>query len=83
MILTGRRIDAEEGLRAGLVTRLVSEDELLPHAIEAAGKLAALDAAAFRFAKQGLRTMGHRTLEDDLQFEAQACLSLLARDTRR
>ena len=83
MILTGRRIDAEEGLRAGLVTRLVSESELLPHAIEAAGELAALDAAAFRFAKQGLRTMGYRTLEDDLQFEAQACLSLLARDTRR
>lgn len=83
MILTGRRVDAEEGMRSGLITRLVSADELLPRAIEAAAQLAALDADAFRFAKRGLRMMGQRTLEDDLQFEAHACLSLLTRDSRR
>jgi enoyl-CoA hydratase len=83
MILTGRRVDAEEGMRSGLITRLVSADELLPRAIEAAAQLAALDAAALRFAKCGLRTMGNRTIEDDLQFEAHACLSLLTRASRR
>lgn len=82
MILTGRRVDAEEGMRSGLITRLVSADELLPRAVEAAAQLAALDPAAFRFAKRGLRMMGHCTVEDGLQFEAQACLSLLTRDRR-
>jgi enoyl-CoA hydratase/carnithine racemase len=80
MILTGRRVEAEEALRAGLVTRLVSTEDLLPHAVEAAAQLAALDATAFRFARRGLRTMSHRTVEEDLQFETQACLSLLTRE---
>lgn len=83
MILTGRRIDADEALRVGLVTRLVPPDELLTRAIEVAAKLAALDPVALGFAKQGLRTLAGRPLEDVLQFEADACVTLLTRDTHR
>jgi|SoiMethySBSTD1v2_1073268.scaffolds.fasta_scaffold42608_2 enoyl-CoA hydratase/carnithine racemase len=83
MILTGRRIDAEEALRAGLVTRLTPVDELLPRAIEAAVQLAALDTCALAFAKEGLRMAGGGTLEEGLQFETSACLTLLTRGTAR
>jgi crotonobetainyl-CoA hydratase len=41
MLLTGRRMDAAEGLRWGLIARVVPADELLASALELAGAIAA------------------------------------------
>jgi enoyl-CoA hydratase len=39
ILLTGRTIDADEALRMGLVSRVVSDDELLPTALETAARM--------------------------------------------
>jgi len=80
MILTGRRVEAAEALRVGLVSRVVQPDQLLPAAIEAASALAQLDADALRFAREGLRRSSAMDLEAALAFEADACRRLLGRD---
>lgn len=77
MILTGRRVDASEAQRAGLVSRVVPADQLLPAAIEAAAALARLDAAALDLVRHGLRHSDAMDLEAALAFEADACRRLL------
>lgn len=56
MILTGRFIDAEEALGIGLVTSIVPAAELLDHAREVAGTIAAKGPLAVRLAKLVVRT---------------------------
>jgi enoyl-CoA hydratase/carnithine racemase len=77
MILTGRRFDADEALRAGLISRIVPADELLTQAIAIAMQLSHLDRTAFNYAREGLRTQGAGSLEDALQFESRACIDLI------
>jgi enoyl-CoA hydratase/carnithine racemase len=48
LILTGRRLDAEEAARLGLVTRVVGPGEALREALGLAGTIAAHPAAAVR-----------------------------------
>jgi enoyl-CoA hydratase/carnithine racemase len=40
LILTGDRIDAETALRAGIVSRMVAQDELMPTAMKIAIRIA-------------------------------------------
>ena len=39
LLLTGRRVDADEALRMGLVSRVVPDDEVLPTALEMAARM--------------------------------------------
>ena len=39
MLLTGRRIDADEALRMGLVSRVIADAELMPEALEIAARM--------------------------------------------
>jgi 2-(1,2-epoxy-1,2-dihydrophenyl)acetyl-CoA isomerase len=77
MILTGRRVDVDEALRAGLVSRIVPGEDLLAQAIAIAMQLSNLDRIALGYAREGLRTLGGGSLEDALQFESRACVDLL------
>jgi enoyl-CoA hydratase len=53
-MLTGRRVDAEEALRIGLVADVVEGDQLGERAVEAAGQIAALAPWGVRLTKRGM-----------------------------
>jgi crotonobetainyl-CoA hydratase len=55
MILTGTPIDAERALRIGLVNQVVEPDQVLPAALELAGRIAANGPLAVQASKQLVR----------------------------
>jgi enoyl-CoA hydratase/carnithine racemase len=54
LMLTGRRFDAEEALRIGLLADVVEQDALPGRALEAAAQIAALAPWGVRLTKQGM-----------------------------
>ena len=54
MMLTGRRVSAEEAERIGLVAGVVEADELMPRALEAADQIAAWAPWGIRLTKRGM-----------------------------
>jgi enoyl-CoA hydratase/carnithine racemase len=56
LMLTGRRVAAEEALRIGLVTDVVPDDELADRALKAASEIAELAPWGVRLTKQGMWT---------------------------
>jgi 2-(1,2-epoxy-1,2-dihydrophenyl)acetyl-CoA isomerase len=66
MILTGDAITADEALACGLVSRVVSADELLTTARQLADRITANPAPATRLAKRLLREGQHQRLHDVL-----------------
>jgi enoyl-CoA hydratase len=52
LLLTGRRIDAEEALRMGLVSRVLPEEDLLPTALEMAARMAEYSQYALQMTKE-------------------------------
>src|SRR5204862_4508575 len=54
LMLTGRRVSAEEALRIGLVADVVAADALLDRALEAAEQIAAWAPWGIRLTKQGM-----------------------------
>ena len=55
MMLTGRRVDAEEAQRIGLVNRVVPADELLAEAVKTARSIAANSPFGVMLTKEGLQ----------------------------
>ncbi len=56
LMLTGRRIDAGEAERIGLLAAVLDDDQLVGHAVESAEAIAALAPWAVRLTKQGMWT---------------------------
>jgi enoyl-CoA hydratase/carnithine racemase len=54
LMLTGRRLDAEEALRIGLVADVLAGEALLEHAVAAAEQIAALAPWGVRLTKRGM-----------------------------
>jgi enoyl-CoA hydratase len=54
LMLTGRRLDAEEALRIGLVADVLEEERLLERALEAAEQIATLAPWGVRLTKRGI-----------------------------
>ena len=75
LILTGRRIGAEEALRIGLVNQVVPQSELMPTALERAGQIARNSPLAVRSAKQLMRRAFDEPLERGLLAEIDAFAS--------
>ena len=72
LLFTGRRVDADEALRIGLVNGVLAPEDLLDGALKVAGQIAANGPVAVRLTVAGLRNGAHRSLDAALQYEALA-----------
>ena len=72
LILTGRRVDAAEAYRLGLVDRLTPAGESIPEALALATLIAERSPIAVRAARQAMRAGGDVALADGLELEDAA-----------
>jgi len=79
LVITGRRIDAEEALRIGLVNEIVPRGQALLRAQELAREIAALPQGAIRSDKESIMRGVGRTLEERLRIEAEMTISMFMR----
>jgi enoyl-CoA hydratase/carnithine racemase len=83
MMLTGERMDAQEALRAGLVTRLLPPGEkCFGEAVEFVQRIAQRPPMATRFAKQAARNGLELPLSDGLRLERELFVRLLGTEDR-
>jgi enoyl-CoA hydratase len=69
MHLTGRMMDAAEALQAGLVARVVPDDQVLPQAMEAARVIAGYSRPAVRLIREAIGRAEEVSLAEGLLFE--------------
>jgi len=74
MILTGRRIDAAEALRIGLVTHVYPKDQLMDEANKLAGEIAKLNPRVVQGAKRAANLWMTTPLDVGLRMETDICL---------
>jgi enoyl-CoA hydratase len=72
LLLTGRRVDADEALRLGLVNGVYPAAELVEKAIGVAEQIAGNGPIAVRLTVAGLRAGVPRSLDEALAYEALA-----------
>ncbi|UHS57978.1 enoyl-CoA hydratase [Agrobacterium vaccinii] len=83
LVLTGRKMDAAEAERAGLVSRVVPQDRLLDEAVEAAGVIASLSRASVLMAKESVNRSFEGSLSEGLRFERRLFQSLFATEDQK
>ena len=69
MMYTGRRVTADEALRAGIVDQVVPDDQVLLTAMAMAEEIAEKSPPAIRLAKIGLNRSEWMTLKEGYEFE--------------
>jgi enoyl-CoA hydratase/carnithine racemase len=79
LIITGRRIDAREAERIGLVSEVVPRGQALERATALAHEIAGLPQGAIRSDKETLLRGPGRTLEERLRIEAEMVISMFMR----
>ena len=83
MCLTGRMMDADEAERAGLVSRVVPQDELMPTALEAASKIAAQSQPIAMMTKETLNAAFEMPLAQGLKFERRLFQSMFTTEDQK
>ena len=79
LAITGRRFDAQEALRIGLITEVVPQEKLMDRIRELAESICELPQGAIRSDKEAIiRGIGH-PLEEALRIEAEKAISMLMR----
>lgn len=81
VLLTGRRFDAAEALRLGLVTQVVPSERLAAETAALARELAALDPRAVRAVRQAVREGADLPVEAGLRLEARLAAGLRPQET--
>src|SRR6185295_19095245 len=79
MIITGRRVGADEAERIGLANEVVPEGKALERAQELAKEIAELPQGAIRSDKESVLCGVGRTLEERLRIEAEMTMSMFMR----
>ncbi|MEV5583770.1 enoyl-CoA hydratase, partial [Streptomyces parvus] len=69
LCLTGRNMDAEEAERAGLVSRIVPDADLLEEALAVAGTVSGMSAPVAMMAKEAVNRAFETTLAEGVRFE--------------
>lgn len=83
MVLTGRMMEAEEAERCGLVSRVVSADELLDEALAAAAQIAGYERASVMAAREMVDRAYETTLAEGIRFERRTFQSLFGTPGQR
>jgi enoyl-CoA hydratase len=83
MVLTGRMMDAAEAERSGLVSRVVSADQLIDEAIKLATKIAEMSRPAVLMAKEAVNRAFETTLAEGVHFERRLFHSLFATEDQK
>jgi len=83
MILTARMIDAEEALRAGLVSRVVPAAKLMDEAMAMAGKIAGYSLPAVMMAKESINRAYDSPLGEGVLFERRLFHSMFALEDQK
>ena len=83
MVLTGRMMDAAEAERAGLVSRVVPDDELIEEALRTAEKIAGFSRPAVLMAKEAVNRAEETTLAEGLRYERRLFHSTFALEDRK
>ncbi|HVJ53909.1 MAG TPA: enoyl-CoA hydratase [Aliidongia sp.] len=83
MVLTGRRMDAAEAERSGLVSRILPLAELVPEAIKTATKIAALSRPVVMIAKESVNRSYETSLAEGLLFERRVFHSTFATEDQK
>eukprot|EP01098_Paradermamoeba_levis_P015591 TRINITY_DN79_c0_g1_i1.p1 TRINITY_DN79_c0_g1~~TRINITY_DN79_c0_g1_i1.p1 ORF type:complete len:328 (-),score=98.57 TRINITY_DN79_c0_g1_i1:68-1051(-) len=83
MILTGNFIDAAAAEKAGLVSRVVPEDQLLETAIATANKIASFSKPIVSMAKECVNHAYELTLKEGLHFERRIFFSTFATNDQK
>lgn len=82
LIFTGRRIDAEEALGVGLVTRVVPRDQLVPATQALAAEVCSSSPIAVREAKKAIDAALGMPLDEGIDLEEEAWKRVVATDDR-
>jgi len=83
MILTARMIDAEEALRAGLVSRVVPAAKLLDEAMAMAERIAGFSLPAVMMAKESVNRAYEGALAEGVLFERRLFHSMFALEDQK
>jgi enoyl-CoA hydratase len=83
MVLTGRMMDAAEGERSGLVSRVVPAASLIEEALKTAETIASMSRAAVYAAKESVNRAYETTLAEGIRFERRIFQSLFATEDQK
>lgn len=83
LVLTGRKMDAAEAERSGLVSRVVPQERLMDEAIEAATTIASLSRASVMMAKESVERSFEVSLSEGLRFERRLFQALFATEDQK
>ena len=83
MCLTGRRITAEEAERAGFVSRVVSDGDLMDETMKIAETIAGFSRPGAMLTKEAINVAFETTLAEGVRFERRIFHSLFATDDQK
>ena len=83
LVLTGRRMKADEAERAGLVARVVPAAQLLEEALKAADKIASYSQPIAMMAKESVHRADETSLAEGLRFERRLFHAMFATEDQK